>query len=247
MSKLKHKAGLALFVVVIVLIAYNISVLRDLNDFTEKVWLHRTNSLEKMEEKENRFPNFEVDLVFRNNGVFDVTHNADTSFNLRIDRYLADIAQDDDRMWMDIKNLNKQNAPCMLQTLDSLCHRYQVDKNQLIIESKNLNALSLFTRAGYYTSYYVDYDKPSRLSDAEIEKCIAHLQRVADSDKVEALSFPGWWYDEISDHLHRNIDLLTWKHRTTKFGLLALPSNREILEDPQVKVILVKSKGKYHR
>ena len=66
MSKLKRKAGLALFVVVIVLIAYNISVLRDLNDFTEKVWLHRTNSLEKMEEKENRFPNFEVDLVFRN-------------------------------------------------------------------------------------------------------------------------------------------------------------------------------------
>ena len=236
-----------LLVVVIILQAYNTSVLNELNNYKDKVWLHRTNSLEKMMEKEERFPNFEVDLVFRKNELFDVTHDADTTFNLGIGQYLADIARDNDRMWMDIKNLNNKNASYMLRTLDSLRHHYHVSKEQLIIESKDVNALNHFTRAGYYTSYYVSFDKPDNLSDEEVDACIAQLQRIADSGKVEALAFPGWWYDEISENLHRDIDLLTWKHRTTKFGLLALPSNREMLEDPQVKVILVKSKGKYHR
>lgn len=53
-----------------------------------RVWLHRTNSLEKMREKEVRFPNFEVDLVWRDKGVFDVTHDEDTTFNLSLESYL---------------------------------------------------------------------------------------------------------------------------------------------------------------
>ena len=62
-----------------------------------------------------------------------------------------------------------------------------------------------------------------------------------------ALSFPGWWYDEIHRHLHESIDLLTWKHRTTEAGLRLWPANLPLLKDPQVKVILIKSKGRFHR
>ena len=76
---------------------------------------------------------------------------------------------------------------------------------------------------------------------------MAHLQTIADSRKVRALSFPGWWYGTIKKHLQSDIGLLTWKHRTTEFELRALPTNWKMLKDPQLKVILVKAKGHFHR
>lgn len=226
---------------------YLLWVAGQVGNHPSKIWLHRTNSMEKLEEKEGRFPNFEVDVVFRPDGTFDVTHDADTTFHLGIEPFLADVARDGDRMWMDLKNLSPANSGTVLSCLEELCGIYGVKKGQLIVESRNLNALAKFTAAGYYTSYYVDFEKPSEMEQAEQDTCLAHLRRVADSRKVCALSFPGWWYAPIKEGLGRSIDLLTWKHRTTEYELLALPWNRKLLNDPQVKVVLVKSKGSYHR
>ena len=80
-----------------------------------------------------------------------------------------------------------------------------------------------------------------------VRGCIDSLRRVADSGTVRALSFPGWWYATIRRHLRRSIDLLTWKHRTTQFEFFLTSEGWRMLRDPQLKVILVKDKGHYHR
>ena len=41
--------------------------------------------------------------------------------------------------------------------------------------------------------------------------------------------------------------LLTWKHRTPQWQLLLTPKGHKMLDDPELKVILVKDKGQYHR
>ena len=156
--------------------------LRDIGRYPEKIWLHRCNSLEKLYEKQSRYPNVEVDLVFRKDRVFDVTHDVDTSFNL-----------------------------------------------------------------SYYTSYYVTYDEPDDLSEEEVDDCIEELQEIADKEVVSALSFPGYWYTEIKEGLNRSIDLLTWKHRSSQLQFLLSSVGREMLADPQLKVVLVKEKGRFHR
>ena len=93
----------------------------------------------------------------------------------------------------------------------------------------------------------MSFDNPSKLDKTEIKACINHLQKVADSHATRALSFPGWWYSTIRKHLNRPIDLLTWKHRTTQFELFLTPSGQQMVNDPQLKVILIKDKGKFHR
>lgn len=218
-----------------------------LGSYTDKLWLHRCNSLEKMEEFEDDFPNIEVDIVYRGNDVFDITHDADTTFGLKIDPYFTKIAESDGKMWLDIKNVNSSNVEEMEESLDSIRESHDVDKDQLIIEGGDYNALETFTDEGYYTSYYVPFDKPWKLSKEEKELCIDKLQEVADSKKTCALSFPGWWYVPIKKYLHRNIDLLTWKHRSTQMSFLLSPLHDKMLNDKQLKVILIKSKGKYHR
>lgn len=235
-------------ILLVMIASWIILVCCQIGKHQEKLWLHRTNSLEKMEEKEARFPNYEIDLIYREStGTFDVTHDPDTTFHLSLDAYLHSVKMDSDSVWLDIKNLNERNAKAARQRLELLCQKYEIPRRHFIVETRNLNALEHFTKAGFYTSYYVDFPKPSELDDEAIDTCITHLQQVADSHKVCALSFAGWWYADIREKLNRDIDLLTWKHRTTEFGMLFFPHNRRMLNDKQLKVILVKSPSSYHR
>ena len=80
-----------------------------MNDYPEKIWLHRCNSIEKLYEQGDEYSNVEVDVVFRKNRKFDVTHDADTSFNLVLDPYFSYMNETDGKIWLDIKNLKAGN------------------------------------------------------------------------------------------------------------------------------------------
>ena len=234
--------------IVVGLAVCNLAVaFREVGRHKDKIWLHRCNSMEKLYEKEHRYPNVEVDLVFREDNTFDVTHDVGVSFGQQLDDYFAHMGETGGRMWLDIKNLNPDNAERMLDALDTLAESYGMDKERLIVESPDWESLGLFTREGFYTSCYVTLDLPRRVEPEEEERGIEALRRVADSGNVCALSFPGPWYSTLKEELDRPIDLLTWRHRTTQLEFFLLPMGRKMVNDPQLKVILVKDKGKYHR
>lgn len=220
---------------------------RDIGHYPDKIWLHRCNSMEKLYEKYAAYPNIEVDVVFRNSRTFDVTHDIDTSFNLKLDAYFAYMKDRKGKIWLDIKNLTAENRLAALAGLDRLTRHFQIAKDRLIIESPSYESLELFTQEGYYTSYYVTYKEPCALTDKKVEDCIGELQRIVDGGSVCALSFPGCWYETIKEELDRSIDLLTWEHRTSQLQLLLSSSGRRMLSDPQLKVVLVKEKGSHHR
>lgn len=106
-----------------------------------------------MAEFAEAYPNAEVDIVYRGQGIFDITHDAGTTFHLGLDAYFARIGKSHTRLWLDIKNLNPGNAGHMLRELDSLRRHYGVALEQLIVESSSADALARFTRRGYYTSF----------------------------------------------------------------------------------------------
>lgn len=215
--------------------------------YSDRLWLHRANSLEKWQEFSALYPNAEIDITVREGAVLDVTHDEPVSFGLCADRYIQALAHNDRRLWLDIKNL-PPNATRVIERLDSMLALAQVDRTRLIIESDNAEALGLFKQRGYYTSYYVRYDNPSQLTPAELATALNQLRKVVDSGQVSALSFPIHWYATLHEQLHRpEIDLLTWDHHTRQWTFLLLPWKRALLNDPQVKVILLKKKGAHHR
>ena len=220
---------------------------REIGRYPDKIWLHRCNSMEKLYEKHMIYPNIEVDLVFRESRKFDVTHDADTTFYLGLASYFSYMRKKKGKMWLDIKNLTPENRIMALSSLDRLVESFQIEKDRLIIEGQSWKALEVFTQSGYYTSFYVPYDDPDDLSKKELKCFIKGLQEIADKKVVSALSFPGCWYTEIKESLNRSIDLLIWEHRSSQLQLLLSSVGREMLFDPQLKVILVKDKGKYHR
>lgn len=206
--------------------------LAEVGKHKDKLWLHRCNSIEKLNEKYGDYTNVELDVCFRDS-VFDVTHDIDSSFGLNVEKYFAFFA------------LHEGNA--VLAALADLTKRYGVDRSRLIVESRTHKALRKLTKEGFYTSCYVDFAPPSELSDTDLSLCLDTLRAVADSGDVRALSFPGWWYETISERLDRNIDLLTWEHRKTQLVFFLMPGSNAMLDDNRLKVILIKDKGKYHR
>ena len=107
--------------IVVGLAVCNLAVaFREVGRHKDKIWLHRCNSMEKLYEKEHRYPNVEVDLVFREDNTFDVTHDVGVSFGQQLDDYFAHMGETGGRMWLDIKNLNPGNAERMLDALDML-------------------------------------------------------------------------------------------------------------------------------
>lgn len=221
--------------------------IREIGRHPEKIWLHRCNSMEKLHEKHGAYPNVEVDVIFSEDHGFDVTHDAENSINLDLAAYFAYMEGHEGKMWIDIKNLSPDNKVALLASLDSLTRHFRVSKERLIVESPDWESLKLLTQAGFYTSCYVTFERPDRLSDKEINSCIQQLHRIVDEKAVCALSFPGYWYTQISKRLERNIDLLTWEHHKSQLLFLLLPKGRKMMADKQLKVVLVKDKGKYHR
>lgn len=216
-------------------------------DYPDKLWLHRCNSIEKWEENDETYPNIEVDVVFRPDGKLDVTHDWETSFGLTLNSYFKKMQHNDSRIWIDLKNLNEDNDNHILALFEEILRQYKIDKKRIILESRDWEALRIFNQHAYYTSYYVDFEHPSELDDEEEDSCIRALQAIIDKKTVRAISFPGWWYDEFKEELDRDIDLLTWKHRTTQLEFFLTPEGYEMLGDKQLKVILLKQKGDFHR
>ena len=237
------KRKILVVVVVLVLaiaawIAWN--AVFEMGKYEDKLWLHRCNSMEKLREKIEDYPNVEIDVVYRDNGIFDVTHDADTTFKLPLDSFFNYMSKSDGHMWLDVKNLNGGNADEMLDDLDSLTSEYGIEKGQLIVESRDWRSLDAFTDEGYILRCMWIF-----LNHLNWMK--KRLNMVARTGNVRALSFPGWWYDDVSENVDADIDLLTWKHRTTQLELVCLPEGREMLDDERLKVVLVKSKGDFHR
>ena len=215
----------------------------------DKIGLHRCNSLEKLEERGPDYALIEVDVCIRQDGVLDVTHDEDTTFGLGIPAYFAHLQKNpDSRIWLDVKNLCDSNKVAFTHMLDSLCLAYDVAHERLIVESPQWALLRSLTLDDYYTSYYVDAPKPSELTRRQTDSLITRLDRIAASGCARALSFPGWWYMTLrSQYKDRDIELLTWKHRSTQWEFFLDPVGHIMLADDRLKAILVKDKGRYHR
>lgn len=207
----------------------------------DKIWLHRCNSLEKLHEMDSRYQNFEIDVCLRADTTFDVTDDEDTTSHLTVAPYFQFLAEHpQSHLWMDIKNLTDENYPLLLSALGKLLNAYDMDRSQLILETRRWDLMHRLTLSDFYTSYTVVAPKPSELTSHQIDSVITRLSRIAESGCVRALSFPGWWYGPLANQFkNTDIEYLTWRHGTTEFQLMLDPMGRLMLRDSRLRVILV--------
>lgn len=202
------------------------------------IWLHRVNSIERLNYFLNDFSGFEMDLYYNDKlDNFNVDHN-NKDYHTTLDAMLAAAEQKPGvYLWLDVKNLSIKNAEAVFSRLGFLFQKHNVAKDHVIIESPVIEALNGYAAAGYLTSYY--FAAPDGPPDRErLDKLRA---RFYNSD-VRAVSSDLVYYDLIGaafpgiPHLFWDLKSYSRKPLTRIAALIRM---RAIFNDPDVKVLLV--------
>ena len=202
---------------------------------------------ETLQELREKYIGFELDIVFHENE--KSFENSDNKTNLG--KYPLEETLKYYRwwqkLWFDFKNLSQTNKEEAKKKLEHLIKEYRISKSAIWLESTDLDALESFTQSGWNTTYQMNYDFAS-MSRAEVKKIKKQIEDISYSGKVKAISFDERYYSFINRlNLNPQIFLHVKYKNQTFTELKDKDAFLSVLENPKVKVVLVKEHGKYHR
>ena len=122
-------SGLLLLILCLSLLAIPFWNDRIVRRYIDKIWLHRTNSIEKLHEFEQEYKNFECDVLFlTDSATFEIGHDEPSGEPLK--PYLDFLGANPDReLWLDLKNLDESNCIQAETTLTGLLAQRDVDES----------------------------------------------------------------------------------------------------------------------
>ncbi len=208
--------------------------------FTEKIWLHRVNTIPRAKHFERRYRGFEMDIYFdQERRHFDVRHPPDPSTGTCLKKMFEALEQPEERLfWLDFKNreLGDIELEKAVSLLDEISTRYRV-KRRIIFESTNSKIARRFSDAGYYVSFYLPSFNVTHLDNKEIERRARDLLQQVAQSRASAVSGHQLQYAFMKQYFP-NHDLLLFEVQSEPTDLYRLVLRERILEDPQVRVFL---------
>lgn len=168
---------------------------------------HRCNSLFKVRQVQRHgIRSFEVDLFYLTSEEGDdlyVGHDLNAlAGGLNLREYLEWLGPEYDFLWLDVKNLNPDNADEIFALLFRLDKQYSL-RARALIEGMFPAALAPFARSGWKTSLFLTTDELSALASAkDPEKTggyFSHVVRMVGTCGIEGVS-----YDLRYDYLIRD-------------------------------------------
>ncbi len=176
-----------------------------------KVWLHRSNSIEKTAYYRDKYAGFEIDVQFvdstRN---FIIRHGGfDESSNLPLDEWLQALDRKKEaNLWLDFKNLSKKNENEALEEIKRLRKKHRL-KGTIYIESSHPECLKCFEDAGFSTSYYIPAAFPGKASDENMKKVTNIVRKNIAKYGLKTISGYCWQFEFMVDSFP-DVRKLTW-------------------------------------
>ncbi|MFC2118403.1 hypothetical protein ACFLTI_08020 [Bacteroidota bacterium] len=196
---IKHAIISVLFILFIIMVFFSNKTLIIL--FRDKIWAHKVNSIEKLNEASNILAGVELDVMFyEDKNYFDVNHPPDRSINLTLSEYFeSQLSNINCKYWIDYKNLNIGNKTQSSNSLDSIINLNKINKNKVIVESSNPQLLETFVKKGFITSYYLPINL-YKLNKEELETAIEKIKENITSFKHKYISADYKNYPILKKH-----------------------------------------------
>lgn len=237
------KISILILLAIVLLFVYNYATFKlDFMGYQDKIWAHRVNSIEKLEFTQNRYAGIELDLVFdEKTKTFDVNHPPTESIGLTLETYFShyDLGNHGG-IWLDFKNLTATNAESSLERLIVLSEKFQLEKNKIIVESRQPEYLGGFKKAGFKTSYYLPTFM-NQLSEEKLQEKISEINLNLENYPTTAISTNIVDYEIIAAYFPNHTKYLWSIDKTfTSRVFKNYFRNRKALKDPTVEVLLVR-------
>jgi len=222
------------------------------SDLDGRLIAHKVNQQGKLEAVlGSGIRSFELDVQFRKqgeSGYFEIGHDDHEAKGQTFESYLEFI-QDYPikKIWMDVKNIDDENATAMLEHLESLQRKYAVKPLILLESTTTSEQFKIFRTAGFHTSYYLPTEVILKLlaqqSPAALTQEAMRIKGVAAVQNVAAISFPAVLYPFVKQYveplLPHNIVYHTWNIiKLEDSGAVEKLKKTPVFKDPRVKTII---------
>ena len=211
---------------------------------------HRVNSIGKLSEIwSSGFRAFEIDIRFYDNNktLYRVGHDKGV-MGLTLNDFLESIDYKDiQKIWLDFKNLNKDNYQDALTELENLNNKYDL-KRKAIVESSAIGKyFREFRKRGWHTSYYLPTSKLIDLLEKKADKNMEifsnKLASQIELQQLSAVSFDSRLYPFVKKFLEPKISTSivyhSWLAPALKDPMFVDKIiNNKLYLDPRVKTIL---------
>jgi len=219
---------------------YQVLPFQSMSDLTSegKNWIKGVNLKEQLNRLDQDVAGFECDVYFDTTSKsFNVHHDKDKSIGYSLDELLQIYQQRNLQagIWLDIKNLDQSNDAQALQNLLSLRDKYKL-QNKILVESGHAEVLTSFCDSGFFTSYYVPFFNPYKISNDKLKVWADSIASVISNVKVDALS--GYYFQSsFLNHYFPRYPVLTWVEKSS-FSLVNFLFQKKIAADRSVFIVL---------
>lgn len=203
-----------------------------------KIWAHRTNEIEVAKGKKGLFVGLEIDLIYSiNTNTLYVAHDPpDTLENKTFDNWLAALSNhSDNHYWLDIKNLDLENAYFVGTKVYELADKYDI-VNNIIIESTFKEALKIIKKTNLHVLYWVE--NITWIEDKDTNRWKNRLTQAIKELEPFALSCSFTMYPLLSDSFPNN-NIHYWHNTPSNYTSEDVELTKKICRTPNVKVVLV--------
>jgi hypothetical protein len=212
---------------------------------------HKADYINKLKNiLSDRIRSFEFDTLFNDNAMtpyFEVGHDISDMHGVSFESYLK-LARGKHivKIWMDIKNINRNNVDDVLRRLNYLDKKYDI-KDILIFEtSSTLPEVRKISDEGYHTSYYLPSDVLSSVAKMSMPDMVNEARRIKrqiELQHLKAISFPNilYWFVKscVEPIISGNIVYHTWGgYRLRKKDELSYIQHENIYNDDRIKTII---------
>lgn len=214
--------------------------------FHDKIWIHRVNSIEMLNELAPNYKGMEVDIVFDTlSKTFDVNHPPAKSIGLNLIDYLKANNDKSTNYWLDFKNLTLTNVEDAILRLEFVILESGYSKNNFIVESRSPSPLKRFHKNGFLTSYYLHWPGLFTLNNDEFNNKIKEIKSNINNE-IDYLSSPYNDYEIIKENFpDKKMNIWVEKSKIIKREVLKEHLYRlKLANDTMVNVFLMKIETK---
>ncbi|MFY0627135.1 MAG: hypothetical protein JXR07_12620 [Reichenbachiella sp.] len=156
-AKNRIKVRILIWTIIILLFPYNILISKTLLQFffKEKVWVHKVNTAVRYASVKDVYSGIEIDLVY-DSGKFDIHHPPELKSGFTLTEFLKESSRNSAlKYWLDFKNLSNDNHIESMKRLVEIIEQFGLERSKVIVESSQLQFLSLFKDAGFKIAFYL--------------------------------------------------------------------------------------------
>ena len=160
---------------------------------SSKIWKHGVYSKYDAAKYEKLFDGMDVDIVYstEKDDLFIGRVEDDANKNEAFDNWLMMLKQPEDvKLWIDFKNLSKDNCVKAIASLEKLVSKYNI-KNNVLVENQDLDALNHAKQSGFYVILWVDnlhywHEPHSHNDSVSICRTIRHKINMLHPDAISS-------------------------------------------------------------